>query len=190
MIDWNAWFSMVNLLALIAWTGMRGIVSLASALGLPLVLSNGAAFPYRDEIIIVTMVVVLATLVVQGLTLSPVIRRFAFVPDHAHFEEEHHARREALRRGVETLDDLSRESWTDPDEVDELRREMRERVQQQQRRGRTSASRRRLRMGVIQAERRMLVRLRNEGAISDETLRELEEELDHESVRVGAGDER
>lgn len=176
--------------ALIAWTGMRGIVSLASALGLPLVMSDGAAFPYRDEIIIVTMVVVLVTLVVQGLTLSPVIRRFAFVPDHAHFEEEHHARREALRRGVETLDDLSREAWTDPDEVEELRREMRERVQQQQRRGRYSESRRKLRIGVIQAERRMLVRLRNEGAISDETLRELEEELDHESVRVGAGDER
>ena len=45
-------------------------------------------------------------------------------------------------------------------------------------------------MGVLTAERRMLVRLRNEGAISDEVLRELEQELDHETVRVGAGDER
>jgi len=176
--------------ALVAWTGMRGIVSLAAALGLPLALSSGEPFPYRAEIILVTMCVIMITLVVQGLTLAPVIKRFAFTPDLTRVEEEHHARREALRRGVEALDDLSREHWADAEEVAELRHELHHRMQHEQRHGRDSASRRRLRMGVVKAERRMLVRLRNEGAISDETLRELEQELDHESVRVGAGDER
>lgn len=175
---------------LIAWTGMRGIVSLAAALGLPLALSSGVPFPYRAEIILVTMCVIMITLVLQGLTLTPMIRAFAFTPDHTNFEEEHHARREALRRGVEALEDLSREEWTDADEVAALRRELYDRMEQQQRHGRDSASRRRLRMGVLTAERRMLVRLRNEGAISDEVLRELEQELDHETVRFGAGDER
>ena len=50
--------------------------------------------------------------------------------------------------------------------------------------------RRRLRIEMLRAERRMLIRLRNEGAISDEVLRELEQELDHEAVRVGAGSSR
>ena len=52
--------------ALVAWTGMGGIVSLAAALGLPLTLSSGEPFPYRAEIILVTMCVIMTTLVVQG----------------------------------------------------------------------------------------------------------------------------
>lgn len=176
--------------ALVAWTGMRGIVSLASALALPLALSNGAPFPYRAEIILITMCVIMITLVVQGLTLTPIIKAFNFAPEVAHHAEERHARREALRRGAEALEDLSRESWADPAEVERIRRELRDRMQHHEHHDRNHDTHRRLRTGVLKAERRMLVRLRNEGAISDETLRELEEELDHESVRVGAGDIR
>ncbi len=176
--------------ALVAWTGMRGIVSLASALALPLALGSGQPFPYRAEIILITMCVIMITLVVQGLTLTPIIRAFNFAPEVGHHAEERHARREALRRGAEALEDLSRESWADPVEVERMRRELRDRIQHDQQHERDHATHRRLRVGVLKAERRMLVRLRNEGAISDETLRELEEELDHESVRVGAGDVR
>ncbi len=175
--------------ALVAWTGMRGIVSLASALALPLVLSNGAPFPYRAEIILITMCVIMITLVVQGLTLTPIIKRFDFAPDSTHHEEERHARREAMRRGAEALEDLAREPWADQTEVDRIRRELRDRMQHHERNSH-DLTHRQLRTGVLRAERRMLVRLRNEGAISDETLRQLEEELDHEAVRVGAGDVR
>ncbi len=175
--------------ALVAWTGMRGIVSLASALALPLVLSNGAPFPYRAEIILITMCVIMITLVVQGLTLTPIIKRFDFAPEGAHHEEERHARREAMRRGAEALEDLAREPWADQAEVDRIRRELRDRMQHHERNAH-DITHRQLRTGVLRAERRMLVRLRNEGAISDETLRQLEEELDHEAVRVGAGDVR
>ena len=176
--------------ALVAWTGMRGIVSLASALALPVALNSGAKFPYRAEIILITMCVIMITLVMQGATLTPLIKWFNFAPETLHHEEERHARREALRRGAEALEDLSRESWAVPAEVDRVRTELRDRIGHHDQHTQNADTYRRLRTGVLRAERRMLVRLRNEGAISDETLRELEQELDHEAVRFGAGDAR
>jgi len=59
---------------IIGWTGMRGVVSLASALSVPFYLSNGAAFPQRNLILFITFTVILITLVLQGLTLPAVIR--------------------------------------------------------------------------------------------------------------------
>lgn len=176
-------------LFLVAWTSMRGIVSLATALALPTVLANGQPFPYRLEIILITMVVIMMTLVVQGLSLEPIIRKFNFTPEVTQFDEERLARREATRRSAEALEDMSREPWADPQDVAALRAELRDRARQHEQHG-NSYSRRRLRVNMINAERRMLVRLRNEGAISDEVLRELELELDLDAVRVGAGDVR
>jgi CPA1 family monovalent cation:H+ antiporter len=177
-------------LFLIGWTSMRGIVSLATALALPLVLADGRPFPFRTELILITMTVIVITLLVQGFSLGPIIRRFNFAPEQAHHDEERLARREALRRGAEALDDLSRESWADPRDVEWLRAEVRDRMRMHEHHGGGTSVRRRLRAGMIHAERRILVRLRNEGAISDEVLRELEQELDLESIRVGAGDAR
>lgn len=175
---------------LVAWTAMRGIVSLAAALALPRVLSDGTPFPFRAEIILVTMCVIVITLVLQGLTLAPIIRAFSFAPEQTHHEEERLARREALRRGAEALEDLSREGWADPRDVAWMRNELRDRLRLHEHHGGGPEVRRRLRLGVMRAERRMLVRLRNDGAISDEVLRELEQELDFEAIRVGAGELR
>ena len=175
---------------LVGWTSMRGIVSLASALALPRVLASGAPYPYRAEIILMTMTVIVVTLVFQGLSLAPIIRAFRFEPEHTHHEEERLARREALRRGYEALDDLSREGWADARDVEWLRNELRDRLRLHEHHGGGPNGRRRLRLGVMGAERRMLIRLRNEGQISDEVLRELEQELDLEAIRVGAGDAR
>jgi monovalent cation/hydrogen antiporter len=170
---------------LISWTSMRGIVSLATALALPKLLDDGSPFPYRTEMILISMVVILLTLVVQGLTLAPLITAFRFAPEHAHVSEERLARREALRRASETLDDLSRESGADPADIDYLRRELVERQRHAEHHGGGTAGRRRLKHELIEAQRRMIVRLRNEQAISDEVLRELETELDLEALRVG-----
>ena len=177
-------------LFLIGWTSMRGIVSLASALSLPIVLRNGSPFPYRTEIILIAMCVIVMTLVIQGLTLAPIIRAFAFPEEQVHLEEERVARREALRRGAEALEDMSSESWVDARDVEWLRTELRDRARLHEHHGGGPRGRRRLRAGMIDAERRILVRLRNEGAISDEVLRELEQELDLEAIRAGAGDVR
>lgn len=63
---------------LLGWTGMRGVVSLAAALAIPVTLSNGEAFPYRNLILFITFVVILLTLLVQGLTLPYIIKRTGF----------------------------------------------------------------------------------------------------------------
>jgi CPA1 family monovalent cation:H+ antiporter len=172
---------------LISWTSMRGVVSLATALALPRTLGTGVPFPYRTQIILITMCVIVLTLLVQGLSLGPIIRVLRFEPERQHHEEEQLARREATRRGAEALEDMAHEPWADPRDVAVLRNEVRDRARISDHRGGTPAVRRRLRLGMIAAERRMLIRLRNEGAISDEVLRNLEQELDLESVRAGAG---
>jgi len=179
-----------KMVAVVAWTSMRGIVSLATALALPVTVAGGAPFPYRGEIIVVAMCVIVLTLVVQGLTLAPLLRFLAFAPENTHHAEARVARLEAARRGAEALDDLSREGWADARDVEWLRSELRDRVRLLEHHAGEPEARRRLRAEMLRAERRMLVRLRNEGAISDDVLAQLEQELDLESVRVGVGDDR
>jgi Na+/H+ antiporter len=175
-------------LALVSWTSMRGVVSLATALALPLVLADGKPFPYRTEIMLITMCVIVLTLLVQGLSLSSIVRALHFVPEETHHTEERLARREATRRGAEALEDLSHEPWVDPRDVAALRAELRERLRTNEEDGGSFEGRRRLRLAMIEAERKMVVRLRDEDAISDEVLRSLEQELDLEAVRAGGGD--
>lgn len=179
---------------LIGWTSMRGIVSLASALALPLVVAGGAPFPFRAELILLTMGVILVTLVAQGLSLGPVIRWFRFPHDARAEEEEMHARREAVRNALERLDDLRDEPWAREEDLEQLREEYRRRTRTHSELvgGSVAAvvARRRLRAEALRAERRSLIRLRNEGAISDEVLAELERELDVEALRIGEGGAR
>ena len=175
---------------LVSWTSMRGIVSLATALALPATLASGAPFPYRSEIIVITVCVISVTLVVQGFTLAPLIKAFAFPPDGSHHSELRVARLEAWRRGAEVLEDLSREPWVDARDVEWLRGELRDRIRLLEHHSGEPEARRRLRIAMLRAERRMVVRLRNEGAISDDTLGVLEHELDLEAARAGLGEER
>ena len=171
---------------LVAWTSMRGIVSLATAFALPLAVTGGAPFPYRAEMVFITMCVILFTLVVQGCTLAPIIKAFAFSPEtHVHREAQL-ARLESARRAAEALEDAAREPWASSADVAYLRAELADRVRlHQQGSGESSATRRRLRHHMREAERRLLVRLRDEGAIGDEVLLELEQELDLDALRGG-----
>ncbi len=179
---------------LVGWTSMRGIVSLASAMSLPLVLDNGQPFPYRAQIVLITMCVIVITLVAQGLTLTPMIRWLKFPGDVSERDEEVLARREAIRHALEKLDDLSDEPWARAEDITQLREEY-----QRQARSHVAVAngnaehmhaRRRLRAEVLRAERRSLIRLRNEGAISDDVLHHLERELDLEAMRIGEGEAR
>jgi CPA1 family monovalent cation:H+ antiporter len=175
-------------LLLVSWTSMRGVVSLATALALPRVLASGEPFPHRTEIILATMCVIVLTLLLQGLSLAPIVRLLRFEPEQTHQAEERLARREATRRGAEMLEDLSHEDWVDPRDLEALRAETSDRLRMTEQHGGSYAGRRRLRLSMIDAERRMLIRLRNEDAISDEVLRSLEQELDLEAIRAGATD--
>ncbi len=73
---------------LLGWTGMRGVVSLAAALAIPLTLQNGEPFPYRNLILFITFVVILLTLLLQGLTLPYLIKRYKFFENPAELSED------------------------------------------------------------------------------------------------------
>ncbi len=176
---------------IISWTSMRGMVSLAAALGLPYLTENGSPVPFRAEIILLTVVVIIVTLVIQGLTLNPIFTRLRLPPDESHKREAAHARAEARRAALDHVADLRDEEWVTPEALERLEHEV-------QHAGHTSNGEsdersrvfRRARLGSVNARRRALIRLRDEGAISDEVLLDLESELDYEALRLGAGDER
>lgn len=84
---------------LLGWTGMRGVVSLAAALAIPVTLSDGTAFPQRELILVITFVAILLTLVVQGLTLPYLIRKTGAFTSFMNEEEEETTRRE-MKRGL------------------------------------------------------------------------------------------
>ncbi|MBV9473037.1 MAG: Na+/H+ antiporter, partial [Solirubrobacterales bacterium] len=106
----------------IAWAGMRGSVSLAAALALPLRTNAGARFPERDLIIFLTFSVIFATLVLQGLSLPKLIRRLGIARDGSEDREELRARLVAIKAALAQLDVLEREEWTREDTIERMRR--------------------------------------------------------------------
>ena len=181
---------------LLAWTGMRGIVSLAAALALPLRTAAGKPFPHREDIILLTFVVILVTLVVQGLTLAPILRRLRLPEDETLAEEEHRAREAGAEAALERIARLRVEHWVVSDHADQLHARYTQRREHASTvspgaAGRTvqaAAAFRRLRHEALTAERRRLVELRDQGVISDEVLHRLEQELDADAVRIGTGE--
>src|SRR5207245_4700176 len=103
--------------AIVAWTGMRGVVSLAAALALPLTIQNASPFPGRDLLLFLTFVVILATLVVQGLSLPLLIRRLGIEDDGAAETEEREARLKANQAALARLDEIAE---SDPAKADAL----------------------------------------------------------------------
>jgi len=185
-------------LFLVGWTGMRGIVSLAAALALPLTVSSGAPFPYRADIIVMTFGVILATLVVQGLSLTPIIRMLKLEADESLEHEEALVRQQTATAALNRLDALMMEHWAQPDHVDRLRVHYNRRVERFAKPGDTdpdcspqgAESFRRLRHETLTTERLMAIALRDQGVISDEVLHRIEQELDVEAIRLGIGDIR
>jgi CPA1 family monovalent cation:H+ antiporter len=178
-------------LFIIAWTGMRGMVSLAAALALPRLTASGAPTPFRAEIVLITVVVILVTLVLQGLTLIPLFRRLPLAPESALTVEETYARAEARRAALEHLDDLSQEPWVTPAALAQVKSEV-DRLAPSADGAEAAAATPapgqvalRLRIAALEAQRRALILLRDEGAISDEVLLLLESELDYEALRLG-----
>src|SRR3954451_20010045 len=95
----------------VGWSGMRGAVSLAVALAIPLHTDGGADFPQRDLIIFLTFAVIFFTLVVQGLSLPALIRRLGVTDDGTDADEELRARLVATKAAIEQIDALSSEEW-------------------------------------------------------------------------------
>jgi CPA1 family monovalent cation:H+ antiporter len=178
----------------VGWSGMRGAVSLAAALALPLETDAGAALPGRDLILFITFTLILFTVVVQGLTLPVLIRRLGVgVEESETQQEEAAARYAAARAGIARLDELAVEEWTREDTIDRARRLREFRIRRLKvRLGKAeddgveerSLAYQRLMHEIYDAERRALIRLRNEGDISVEVINQVMRELDLEQSRL------
>jgi CPA1 family monovalent cation:H+ antiporter len=169
-----------------SWCGMRGIVSLAAALALPATVQSGAPFPHRDLIVFLTFAVIFVTLVGQGLTLAPLIRRLKLASDSSVVDEERRARADMGQAAVAALERVAHEEGAAPEVVDRVRAEFAERVAivGEGAGARVAAQARRLRIAAIRAERAELIRVWQENHISDDVMHELEEELDYQESRL------
>src|SRR6266403_5065487 len=116
--------------ALIAWIGMRGADSLAAALAIPFLLSNGAPFPGRDLILLLTFCVIFGTLVLQGLTLRPLVRWLNIVDDHVTEKEERLARLKANEAALARVEDMGSSGRARRENVERLRSEYADRIRQ------------------------------------------------------------
>jgi Na+/H+ antiporter len=178
--------------AVVSWSGMRGAVSLAAALALPLSTDAGRPFPDRNLIIFLTFGVIFATLVLQGLTLGPLIRVLNLQEDGLEMEEAK-ARIRAAEAAVARLDELAGEDWV----LDDTAERMRGLYEFRQRRFRSrfdpdgdgsteerSIAYQRLRRELLDAERQEVEELRRQGVIGDDVMRRVVRDLDLEDQRL------
>ena len=175
----------------IGWTGMRGVVSLAAALSLPYTLSNGEPFAQRNLILFLTFSIIFVTLVLQGLSLPPIIRAFGLTGSHEEEHEELTARRVlyqrvlvSLREQLATANDDERHDIDDMIHIYEHRLEAtRDPAIEAHPQAARHARRGQLRLEALYLERSALLNLRDRGLVSDDVLRRLEYEIDLSEAR-------
>ena len=181
---------------------MRGAVSLAAALAIPLTIDGGAAFPNRDLILYLTFSVILGTLLLQGLTL-PLLIKWLGVDDYDETleREENVARLAATETALARLEELREEEWVLEDTVERVsgaylyrRRRFTARVPDGDFDGgidgdgidyeTRSEAYQRLQRALLDAQRETLIELRDRGEINDDVMRRIERELDLEDARL------
>jgi CPA1 family monovalent cation:H+ antiporter len=183
----------LNHRAVVAWMGMRGAVSLAAALAVPLSTDAGAPFPGRDLIIFLAFAVILGTLVLQGLSLPALIARLGLEDDGLELKEDTKARILAADAAIQRLEELVDEDWVREDTAERMRglysfRRSRfaarfdgddgDGIEQR------SMDYQRLRRELLEAERAEILSLRRQGRISDDVMRAIERDLDLEDQRL------
>lgn len=184
-LDWRGLF-------LIAWSGLRGVVSLATALALPLVTDSGAPFDHRNEIILITAAIIVFTLFGFGLPLPWLVRRLNLADDGSHEQEMMLAlvtMREAMHNQMRLV------ALEDP-AIDEMVAPMLRDLQAEREAAGEDAvitweeldaharPRRELRGRMVEAARLAVLELRDRGLIGDEVLREVEHDLDLQALQL------
>jgi CPA1 family monovalent cation:H+ antiporter len=177
---------------------MRGIVTLAAALALPMTTGSGAPFPFRSEIILISFTVILVTLVLQGLSLPPIIRSLRLEEEDDLEREQRLARNHAATAALARLDEVMTEDWATMEQIERVRSRYLRRLERLNQTGlddeqpsdENIETVQRLHHEVLTAERVSLIRLRDDGSISDEVLHELEQELDVAALHQGIGERR
>lgn len=170
---------------LIGWSGMRGIVSLAAALALPFAYSNGLPLEGRNEVIFLTFMVILLTLVIPGFTLSYLVRALKIAPE-PESDEALLAKKKLSHIAEETIDHLystkaiNEEEFSFLKEHFNLKRQLLEISpgEKKQRNLEEAKSR------IIQSQRRKLFELWEHFEIGDKTLTQIEHELDLEETQL------
>jgi Na+/H+ antiporter len=183
-------------ITVLSWAGTRGVISLAAVFTIPLATDSGQPFPDRDLLLFCAFLAVLLTLVGQGATFAPLVRRLGLRADAADAARlRNQARMAAVEAGLIRLDELQTEQHDHVDDaaIESIRGALRTRLERYRRRlevledveGEVPMSPQyeaalRVRRAVIDAEREELLRWRDLGRLPDEGLRTLERELDHQ----------
>jgi CPA1 family monovalent cation:H+ antiporter len=177
-----------KMLTIVAWSGMRGIVSLATALALPLTIRTSDPFPNRDLIIFITFCVIFSTLVVQGLTLRPLVRWLGVKAVHG--DEEKTARVRLAYAAIEHIEENFALSLSD-EVLSQIKKKYEMRIQRIMGDNEQSALTPeqieefwRVQHQLVKLERKLIIDMRNAGKLDDEILRRVEYELDLEETRL------
>ncbi|MEY2535939.1 MAG: monovalent cation/hydrogen antiporter [bacterium] len=178
----------------VGWSGMRGAVSLAAALAVPVTTESGAALAGRDVVLLVTFVTILVTIVVQGLTLPMLVRAVSLGQAAEDDQSEQRARLEAAQAAMERLDRAAVDDEAPDTTVERLRTSYAEhaeraaaeiddeRVETED----SSDAYRELRALTLAAERDAVTRLRREGKLSHDAARKLQHEIDLAESRLNS----
>ncbi|HEY9243514.1 MAG TPA: Na+/H+ antiporter [Streptosporangiaceae bacterium] len=180
--------------AVVSWAGTRGVVPLAAALSIPLTTDSGAPLPERNLLLVLAVTVIVISLIAQGLTLEPLVRRTAVgQPVASTQQEEAAARLRLAEAGLARLDELAASEEVPDVEIDRIRRVLNTRVGDARARlhddggaGHDARSRRDIHRDVIAAENAELASLYAAGAISAASRHRLQRALDLELARLGS----
>jgi CPA1 family monovalent cation:H+ antiporter len=177
--------------AVVSWAGTRGVVPLTAALSIPLTAADGAPLPQRDLILVIATAVIVISLVVQGLTLEPLVRLAGIARPGGTRHEETVARLRLAEAALARLDELAEGDCAADDAIDRARAGLQARI------GRTRAridgdqapepdglTDRELRRALNAAEHAELARLYDDGTISQPTRQQLQRSLDLEAARL------
>jgi CPA1 family monovalent cation:H+ antiporter len=179
---------------IVAWTGMRGVVSLAAAMALPETKRDGSPFPGRDLILFLSFVIILATLVVQGLSLPPLIRWLGVEDDDSLEREERKARLAANKAALARLSQIAEHDAAKSDALKRVRIEYEDRISQLEASESDHHKSHRLRLFSqeyerlsregLKQERETILQLRNKDVINDEVLRRIQNDIDLAEARL------
>ena len=184
----------------IAFTGIRGVVSLAAALSIPFMISQDQLFPHRRLILFLTFSVIVVTLVLQGPTLPWLVKQLGLVDSGSKEAQERerleaHARVEAARAALDRLEQVAAASGLSSEPIRRMRELQLDRLSRLERRrdrdgdgDKVAARLDRVELGLIQTERDYINSLLRDGRIGDDTRRRIERDLDlrEEAIRRGA----
>lgn len=181
-----------ELLFIIGWCGMRGIVSLAAALSIPFTLLDGSPFPHREAFLFVTFCIIVSSLILPSITLPYLLTRFGFSSAESTMKEEAVARVHALKAAHDKIEEMAMNEKFPADILNELRHQIRRRLnvitsqlnpEPYSTLNDEFLAVKKLTLAAIVSERNELIHLRKAGEISDDIFHQLLDELDFEELR-------